>query len=285
MKRGKGFTLIELPFDRLRVVRRRKPEGFTLIELLVVISIIALLISILLPALRKARTAGRVVSCLSNQRQFTAGILAYAVDDKNGEAPQRCGPLESTQQYLPFRVYPGTFVRPIHHYLPDLVDLRRCPLFTDEGDVVKYNGYYGDGSWFLWQLYMVGLDEKDPATGQTLHGSWYDDPPSAAPWRVLDSTAEISLADKVVIVDANAVIGSNKGMLNHSAGIIEGTVPSVVVQLIVSGNRTFADGHGETATRGDMGRNNTDLSAGVDSARYSHGNGQENSTPSRPYWW
>ncbi|MCC6681758.1 MAG: prepilin-type N-terminal cleavage/methylation domain-containing protein [Phycisphaeraceae bacterium] len=262
----------------------KRGKGFTLIELLVVISIIALLISILLPALTKAREAGRVVSCLSNQRQFTAGILAYAVDDKNGEAPRRCGPLEPTQQYLPFRVFPTTFVRPIKQYLPDLVDLRRCPLFRTEG-YENFNGYYADGSWFLWQLYMVGFDETDPNTGQTLHGSWYDDPPSAAPWRVLDNTAEISVNDKVVIVDGNYFTAGNRGVSNHAGGFFDNTLANLLVQRIVASNRTFADGHGETATRNDMGRNGTDLSAGVNSARFSHGNGQENSTPSRPYWW
>ncbi len=55
---------------------RRK--GFTLIELLVVIAIIALLMAILVPALRKAREVARMVVCGNNQRQVILGLLTYS---------------------------------------------------------------------------------------------------------------------------------------------------------------------------------------------------------------
>lgn len=56
--------------------------GFTLIELLVVISIIALIISILLPALQNAREQGKRIRCASNMRQTVVALLMYAGDEK-----------------------------------------------------------------------------------------------------------------------------------------------------------------------------------------------------------
>ncbi len=59
-------------------------SGFTLIELLVVIGVIALLLALLVPALRAAREQGRRAVCLSNLRQLTLAWIAYG-DDNGGK--------------------------------------------------------------------------------------------------------------------------------------------------------------------------------------------------------
>ncbi len=92
---------------------KRSGFGFTLVELLVVISIIALLMAVLLPALSRAREAGKRAVCLNYQKQLTASWMMYAdtSDDKIvcGDAFEYIDPNEYASGGFHYRETPWVY--------------------------------------------------------------------------------------------------------------------------------------------------------------------------------
>jgi len=101
--------------------------GFTLIELLVVISIIALLVGLLLPALASARSSAKVAVCASNQRQISM-LWAMYTNDSDETFPVKPNGAQLTWKYggeLEWWV-PNPPERPLTQYT-DSTEMFRCP--------------------------------------------------------------------------------------------------------------------------------------------------------------
>lgn len=138
-------------------------RGFTLIELLVVISIIALLISILLPALGSARRSAQRIQSLSNLKQISTASFAFSTDDRENRMPPRVAGsqwhwLGKSATHRPL----APRFRPVNEYLfgskniPDNieVEIARAPL--DAGIDGTESTYDGFGSSYAANLINQG---------------------------------------------------------------------------------------------------------------------------------
>lgn len=130
--------------------RKNRKIGFTLVELLVVISIIALLLSVMLPALRSAKEKAKQVVCASQQKQVGAGFFMYAQSNDNKLPQSRFMSGQFTTSNMPY-----------WSYFAFEIDLdKKSDLTLKFPAYLKDWGQYGR-SWGYGSLFYAGII-KDP---------------------------------------------------------------------------------------------------------------------------
>ena len=142
---------------------RRRLFAFTLIELLVVVSIIALLVSILVPALSNARDQARRVVCMNNLRQLGICNVLYAEDNDYHYFGPQDNIVAAYGKYAPYLI--GLIVNE-YGYPPEILT---CPTYRVRlREEFDYNNGYWD---YLYLPYISPwIDLDDEPKGSTSRG-------------------------------------------------------------------------------------------------------------------
>ena len=206
--------------------------AFTLVELLVVIAIIAVLASLLLPALARAREKARQTRCLSNQHQISVGLFLYA-DDFRDTLPLCQDWASLGGQNGRYDLFVSQTNKPLYKY-QGTPEIFHCP--ADRGDIagarfVGINatncyGQYGTSYLLTWKFDFMRY--------KRVFGSL------ASPRNAYEGqsmkTSEIGLCAAKKLVLGDWIFHYNRGWLDPRSVWHNSRGKSLVVML-------FGDGH------------------------------------------
>ena len=209
-------------------------HAFTLIELLVVISIIALLIAILLPALGAARESAKVMTCLSNARQIALAMAVYTDEQQERFPAHRSASLGADAWGWNDKLLEFEYV--------STEDVFRCPSVPywesnlNLGTTIPVAVTGREGLDFIpygYNSFWLGFDPYDGSGHPTGRNYTKRSDVKNPSYLMMVSDSQISLND---------TWATSMWYPNRRAGILEG------VSDVHDGkaNLAFADGHAET---------------------------------------